>query len=68
MNVAAPPLHDLFIRRAVGLAFDRKSALAAVRASDLGSTGWYNTGISVVHIAPDDLEDDRLIYVRPIPR
>ena len=34
MNVAVPPFDDLFIRRAVGLAFDTKTALAAVHAGD----------------------------------
>ena len=33
MNVAVPPFDDLFIRRAVGLAFDTKAALAAIRAA-----------------------------------
>ena len=31
MNVAVPPFDDLFIRRAVGLAFDTKAALAVIR-------------------------------------
>jgi peptide/nickel transport system substrate-binding protein len=65
MNVAVPPFDDLFIRRAVGLAFDRKSALAAVHAS--GGGGWYNTGTPAVHIVPNDLEDGRLMTFDPFP-
>jgi peptide/nickel transport system substrate-binding protein len=65
MNVAVPPFDDLFIRRAVGLAFDTKSALAAIRAGDVASTGWYSTGDPVVHVAPDDLEGGRLATFDP---
>lgn len=65
MNVAVPPFDDLYIRRAVGLAFDTKSLLAAIRASDVGSTGWYSTGVPVVHVAPNDLEDGRLTTFDP---
>ncbi len=46
MNVAVPPFDDLFIRRAVGLAFDTTSAIAMVHAGDVASTGWYSTGHS----------------------
>lgn len=65
MNVAVPPFDDVYIRRAVGLALDTKSVLAAVRASDVGSAGWYTTGMPVVHIAPNDLEDGRLTTFDP---
>ena len=65
MNVAVPPFDDLFIRRAVGLAFDTKSALAAIHASDVASTGWYSTGEQAYHVAPDDLEGDRLTEFDP---
>jgi peptide/nickel transport system substrate-binding protein len=60
MNVAVPPFDDPHIRRAVGLAFNAQGALAAIHASNVGPTGWYSTGASVVHIAPDDLEGGRL--------
>jgi peptide/nickel transport system substrate-binding protein len=65
MNVAVPPFDDLFIRRAVGLAFDTKSALAAVHAGDLAPTGWYSTGDPALHVAPDDLEGGRLTTFDP---
>jgi peptide/nickel transport system substrate-binding protein len=60
MNLAVPPFDDPFMRRAVGLAFNTQGALAAIRASSVGSTGWYSTGAPVVHIAPDNLEGGRL--------
>ena len=65
MNVAVPPFDDLFIRRAVGLAFDTTSAIAMVHAGDVASTGWYSTGDQLVHVAPDDLEGDRLVNFDP---
>jgi ABC-type transport system substrate-binding protein len=65
MNVAMPPFDDLFVRRAVGFAFDTKSALAAIRASDVRSAGWYHTGIPASHVAPNDLEDGRLATFDP---
>jgi peptide/nickel transport system substrate-binding protein len=65
MNAAVPPFDDLFIRRAVGLAFDTTAALAAIHAGDDAATGWYSTGIAVTHIAPNDLEGGRLVNFDP---